>query len=142
MTAQQSEPVTGRTTVAGGARPLRAALNLDAAASGLLGILLAALGWTVLVELLGYPAGLLVPVGFFLVAYAGWLRYLATRPAVPRTGAGTVITGNLLWVVASLVLVLAGWFEPTGLGAGFVLVQAGAVAGFGLLQYRGLRSAG
>lgn len=142
MTAQQSEPAAGRTAPADSARALRGFLNLDAVASGLLGLLLALLGWGLLVELLGYPAGLLVPVGVFLVGYAIWLRYLATRQAVSRAGAGVVIFGNLLWVVASVVLVVAGWFDPTGFGVALVLVQAVAVAGFAVLQYGGLRNAG
>lgn len=141
MTTRQSWPEASRSEPAGNARVLRAYLNLDAAASGLLGLLLAVLGWGVLVDLLGYPAGLLVPVGAFLVGYAAWLRYLATRPAVSRAGASVVIVGNLLWVAASVVLVVAGWFGPTALGVAFVLVQAVAVAGFASLQYSGLRKA-
>jgi hypothetical protein len=141
MTARESRPVADQTTPADGARALRTFLNLDALASGLIGILLAALGWAVLVDLLGFPAGLLVPVGGFLVAYAVWLRYLATRPAVSRAGARVVIVGNLLWVLASAVLVLAGWFDPTPLGVAFVLAQAVAVAGLAVLQHSGLRTA-
>jgi hypothetical protein len=141
VTAQQLDPPAGGAISLAGSGPLRGSLNLDAAASGLLGLLLALFGWGVLVDLLGYPAGLLVPVGVSLAGYAAWLRFLATRPAVSRVGARIVIVGNLLWVVASVVLVLAGWFDPTGLGAAFVLLQAAAVAGFAALQYRGLRHA-
>jgi hypothetical protein len=115
---------------------------LDAVASGLLGMLLAVLGVAVLADLFGYPAALLVPAGVGLVVFAGWLVYSATRPAVSRAGAGVIIVGNLLWVVASVVLVLSGWSDPTALGVGFVLAQAAAVAGLAALQYAGLRRAG
>jgi hypothetical protein len=141
MTARQSEPAASR-TAPDPARALRTFLNLDAMASGPLGVLLAALGWGVLVDLLGYPAGLLVPVGGFLVGYAAWLRYLATRPTVSRAGTSVVVVGNLLWVAASVVLVVAGWFDPTELGVALVLVQAAAVAGLAVLQFRGQRMAG
>lgn len=41
-----------------------------------------------------------------------------------------------------MVLVVAGWFDPTELGVALVLVQAAAVAGLAALQYRGQRMAG
>jgi hypothetical protein len=124
-----------------GVRGLRAFLKLDALASGGLGVLLAAAGG-LLTDPLGLPTALLVPTGLFLVAYAGWLWYLATRPAVSPAAVRVVIAGNLLWIVASVTLVVAGWFSPTALGVGFVLAQAAAVAGFVAGQYAGLRRAG
>jgi hypothetical protein len=122
-------------------RGLRAFLKLDALGSGALGVLLAATGG-LLADPLGLPTGLLVPAGVFLVPYAGWLWYLATRPTVSPAAARVVVTGNLLWIVASVTLVAAGWFSPTALGIGFVLVQAAAVAGFVAGQYAGLRRVG
>jgi hypothetical protein len=141
MKARQADPAVGRAEQ-DSARALRIFLSLDATASVTLGVLLAALGAMVLAELLGYPPALLIPVGVGLVVFAGWLRYLATRPFVSRAGAGVVVVGNVLWVLTSVVLVLAGWFDPTTLGRGFVLVQAAAVAVFAALQYGGLRRAG
>ena len=123
------------------AGPLRASLKLDALGSGLLGAGLAAAAG-LLAEPLGLPVALLVPVGLFLVAYAGWLWYLATRPTLNRPAVRMVIAGNLAWVAASVALVAAGWFAPTGWGAAFVLAQAAAVVGFVTLQFRGLRRAG
>ncbi len=50
-----------------------------------------------------------------------------------------VIALNAGWVAASLLLLLAGWVEPNGLGYAFILGQAGAVAVLAEMQYVGLR---
>ena len=50
-----------------------------------------------------------------------------------------IIAFNLAWVVGSVVLVAAGWFELTVLGTAFVLLQAAAVALFACLEFVGLR---
>lgn len=126
--AQQATAPDGAVASGAGARALRAFLKLDALASGLLGALLAAAG-AALAEVLRLPVALLVPAGLGLVAYAGWLWYVATRPIVRRAAAWAVILLNELWVVASVVVVVAGWFSLTGLGTGFVLGQAVAVVG-------------
>lgn len=122
-------------------RGLRAFLKLDGLGSGALGVLLAATGG-LLTDPLGLPTGLLVPAGLFLVPYAGWLWYLATRPTVSLAAVRVVVLGNLLWIVASVTLVVAGWFSPTALGVGFVLAQAAAVVGFVAGQLAGLRRVG
>lgn len=141
MTTRQSGPDLGTREQVDGTRALRAYLTLDALASGLLGVLLAVLGAAVLDDLLGLPAALLVPAGIFLVVFAGWLRYLATRPVVSTGAADVVIVVNALWVIASVVLVVAGWFSLTALGVAFVLVQAATVALFAAMQVGGLRRA-
>jgi hypothetical protein len=121
-----------------GGRLLRLSLRLDAAASGALGVLLAA-GGALLDELLGIPTAVLVAVGGFLVAYAAALWLVGSRPEVSRPAARLVAAGNLLWVAASVVAVAAGWWSPTALGTGLVIAQAAAVALFAELQLTGLR---
>jgi hypothetical protein len=123
-----------------GDRLLRRSLNLDAVASGGLGLLLAAAG-SLLDEPLGIPASVLVPVGVFLVAYAAALWFVGSRPRVSRPAVLVVVVGNLLWVVASVVAAIAGWWSPTAVGTAFVLAQAAAVALFAELQFTGLRRA-
>jgi hypothetical protein len=125
---------------AGPDRFLRGALNLDAVASGGLGVVLAA-GGALLDGPLGLPASVLVPVGVFLVAYAAGLWFLGSRPQVSRPAVGVVAAGNLLWVAASVVAAAAGWWTPTTLGTVVVLAQAAAVALFAGLQLSGLRRA-
>jgi hypothetical protein len=121
-------------------RPLRLALRLDAAASAAMGLLLAA-GGALLEDPLGIPAAVLVPVGGFLLVYAAALWLLGSRPRLSRPAVEAVVAGNLAWVAASVVAAIAGWWSPTALGVGFVLVQAAAVAVFAELQISGLRRA-
>jgi hypothetical protein len=121
-------------------RPLRLSLDLDAVASGGLGVILAAAG-ALLDGPLGIPASVLVPVGLFLVVYAAGLWFLASRPQVRRPAVGVVVAGNLLWVAASVAAAAAGWWSPTTLGTVVVLAQAAAVLLFAGLQLSGLRRA-
>jgi hypothetical protein len=121
-----------------GGRLLRQSLKLDAAASGALGVLLAA-GGAVLDELLDIPAEVLVPVGGFLVVYAASLWFLGTRARVSRPAVWMVVVGNLLWAAASVVAAAAGWWSPTATGIAVVLAQAAAVVVFAELQFTGLR---
>jgi hypothetical protein len=125
---------------AGHDRFLRGALNLDAVASGGLGVVLAA-GGALLDGPLGIPASVLVPVGVFLVAFAACLWFLGSRPRVSRPAVGVVAAGNVAWVAASVAAAAAGWWSPTTLGTVVVLAQAAAVALFAGLQLSGLRRA-
>jgi hypothetical protein len=117
---------------------LRPALKLDAAASGALGVLALAAG-TVLDGLLGTPLALLVPVGLFLVVFAAFVWGVGARRRINRKAAWAVVAVNALWVLASVVVLLAGWFPLTVLGVAFVLAQAAAVFLFAYLQLLGLR---
>lgn len=86
MTTHETHPdrIAGR----GGDGLLRAALKLDAAASGAVGVLmLLAAGMVVgderpLVNLLGTPVALLAPAGLFLVAFAVFVWVSGTRRRV------------------------------------------------------------
>jgi len=123
---------------------VRAALKLDAAASGAVGVLmLLAAGMVVgnerpFVDLLGTPVALLASAGLFLVAFAAFVWVSGSRQRVGGTAARTVVAINALWVLASVAVVAAGPFSLTALGVSFVLVQA-AVALFAVLQSVGLR---
>jgi hypothetical protein len=46
---------------------------------------------------------------------------------------------NVLWVAASIGLLLSGWVAPTLLGYAFVIAQAVVVGAFAELQIIGLR---
>ncbi|MHA6791916.1 hypothetical protein ACVGVM_00090 [Pseudonocardia bannensis] len=136
MTAPSSPPV--RPAPAGRARLLRSALQLDALASGLLGIA-AVTAAPLLTELLGISPGLLRGAGAFLVVFAAALLALGSRPVVAAGGVRVVVALNIVWVLGSLVGLAAGWSALTTLGLAFVLVQAGAVAVLADLQWTGLR---
>ena len=121
-------------------RLLRRSLQLDAAASGGLGVLLAA-GGAVLDGPLGIPAAVLVAVGGFLVLYGAALWLLGLRPRLSRPAVKVVAAGNLVWVAASVLAVVAGWWSPTALGTVLMVAQAAAVALLTELQLTGLRRA-
>lgn len=108
------------------ARLLRQALALDAFACAGMGLLLATAA-TPLSPLLGLPEALLRGAGLALLPCALALAWLASRQTLPRIAVLAVIGVNLLWIADSLLVLVGGWFQPSGLGIGFVLAQAVAV---------------
>jgi hypothetical protein len=117
---------------------LRLALKFDALAAGGLGLALVALG-AVLDSTLGLPTSLLLPVGAFLLGWAGVVLYVGTRPAINRTAAWTIVALNALWLLDSVLVLVAGWYDVTGMGIAFVIAQALAVAVLTELQFTGLK---
>jgi hypothetical protein len=123
------------TSIATDSTPLRGALVLDATASGVMGaLLLLAAGR--LEPLLGLPSSLLRAVGFMLIPFAAFLLWLAPRATRLRAVVRSVVGGNVLWVVASILLLVSDRVDPTPLGTVFVALQAGAVAVFAFLENR------
>lgn len=112
-------------------------IQLDALMSGLSGLLLGAAA-PLLDEPLGVPIAFLVPLGLLLIAYAAVLMLLA-RAGAPAAGVKAVVAANALWVVASVVVVLADVLTLTITGTVVTLLQAGAVALLAALQARTLR---
>jgi hypothetical protein len=117
---------------------LRTVLKLDAAASGAMGVLLAA-GAGLLSGPLGSSVPVLVGVGLFLIAFAAAVWVVATRPTISRPAVWTLIVLNLVWVVESIVFATGD--APTGLGTVLVVAQAAAVVLFADLEFVGLRRA-
>lgn len=120
---------------------LRAVIAADAAACGLMGAAFA-FDAGLLAEPLGLTPAFMQPVGWFLLPYAAILALLATRPALPRAVVWTLVGFNVLWAVESVAVMALGWIQPSGLGVGFVAVQAFAALVVGDLQYIALRRAG
>jgi hypothetical protein len=87
----------------------------------------------------GLPGSLLRAVGVFLLPFAAVLLLLAPRAARALGLIRLIIAGNLLWIAASLVLIVATSATITLLGEAFVLGQAAAVAVFVYLEVRALR---
>lgn len=119
-------------------RLLRNALALDAAACAATGLLLAFAAGP-LSGPLGLPATFLIGAGVVLLPCAAILTWLSSCATLPRLTVLAVIGINLLWVADSIAILVAGWFSPTGLGIGFVLAQAGAVAVITELEVIGLK---
>ena len=118
---------------------LARALRIDAAASGVMGLLLAVAA-PALQAMFGLPSPLLRAVGLFLLPFAAGLLLLAPRSARMPGLVRLIVAGNLLWIAASLVLIAATRLTLTPLGEAFVLGQAAAVALFVYLEVRGLRA--
>ena len=127
----------GRSTAGDRGALLIRSIRLDALMSGASG-LLAAAGATALDGVLGVSTAFLVALGVFLLAYAAGLLALA-RAGAPTPGVWAVIVGNALWVVASVVTVLADWLTLTTAGTVVALAQAAAVALIAETQLVGLR---
>ena len=132
-----SATASGGRTAAQHRVPLVRWIHLDAVMSGTSGVLLAA-GAPLLDDVLGAPAAFLVPLGIFLLAYAGALVLLA-RDGAPAPGVVAVIAGNGLWAIASVVAVVADWLTLTTAGTVLTLVHAGAVALLADVQLVSLR---
>lgn len=117
---------------------LRAALLIDAAASGGMGLLLTA-GSGPLAGLTGLPHQLLIGAGLVCLAWSAIILWLGRRETLPSGWAWAVIALNAVWVVESALLLASGWVSPTTLGTAFVILQAALVAGFAEAQFIGLR---
>ena len=117
---------------------LRYALLADAIASGATGLLLIT-GADLLTGLLGLPMVLMREAGLLLVPYVAFVAFVGTREAMSRRAVQAIITLNVLWVAASIGLLVSGWVTPTVLGYAFVIAQAIVVGVFAELQLVGLR---
>ena len=117
---------------------LRRVLFADAATCIATGLLMM-LGPGLLEQFFGLPTDLLRYAGISLLPFAAFLVYLATRENLSQRVVWAVIVLNVLWTIDSILLLLSGWIEPTGLGNAFVIFQAFGVAIFAGLEYIGLR---
>ena len=136
MTSIRTAPAASPRPRAGGL--LRLALGLDAVVSGVNGAAYL-LGAALLDGPLGLSPGLLRGVGVFMLGYAAAVWFVATRRPVPVAAVEAVVGANLLWAVGSVVAAAVGIGSLTGLGAGWLVLQAAVVAGFAVLQIAGLR---
>lgn len=123
-----------RTPAAAGLRPVRLALGVDAAFSGLNGLVFLALSGP-LSDTLGLSQALLLGLGAFFTVYAAALAVVATRPRVPLSLVRLIAAGNGLWVLASLAAAATGVVDPgTTAGEVWVIAQALLVFDFAVLQ--------
>ena len=120
---------------------VRLALRLDAVVTGANGVAyLAAAG--LLDGPLGVEASTLRPIGAFLIVYVAIAVALVSRPERPSPAAvRVVIAANLIWAADSLIVLAAGWLDPSTGGAAWIALQALVVAGFAGLQAAALRNA-
>lgn len=120
-------------------RFLPAVLWADAASCLASGVLqLAATG--LLASTLGLPAALLAASGWVLIAVAAFAAWLASRRPVPPAGVYLLVAGNVGWVLGCMELAFTG-AALNGLGFGYLLFQAVAVAAIAALEWAGVRRA-
>lgn len=117
---------------------LRFAIRLDAVASGAVGSLLCVAAPTAAAQL-GAPTPAVIAIGVFCLGYALLLGALAQRPRLPLALPWTLVIGNALWALASVLLHYSDAIAPTPLASALLLAQAALVFGFAELQWLGLR---
>ncbi len=118
---------------------LRNLLWLDATTCAGFGAILA-LGSREIGALTQIPPAFLLYTGLALLPMAAAIATAAWPRAVDRRGARLIVTGNILWVVASALIVVAGWIEPNALGLALIAGQAVAVAALTTFEYGALRA--
>lgn len=116
---------------------LRAALVVDAAASGTIAFL-QLMAPHVAARAFGLPVELLIGSSALLGAWSAALFWLASGATVARAVVVAVVLANLLW--SGGCLALAALAPPrTALGVAVLILQAAGVVGFAAAQAVGLR---
>ncbi|MEN3321985.1 MAG: hypothetical protein V7643_5387 [Mycobacterium sp.] len=118
---------------------LRLAMRADAVITGVAGLAgIPVAGW--LAQLSGTSTTFEYGMAAFYIAYGVVVFGLAALPSVRRAGMG-VITANLLYTVAAVVLVVADVFPLTAAGVVLNLAAGVYTLVFAELQYQGWRRA-
>lgn len=73
-----------------------------------------------------------------MVPWVALLMIVITRPRLSVPWTGSVIAINVLWVLASILLLISDLVSPTSLGTAVLIAQAVLVAGFAAFQSTGL----
>ena len=142
MSSYASSPSHGSTLSAGAARYpawLRTVLWVDGI-TGLVSGLSSLAAPDMQATLLGLPAALVQISGLLVLGFVALIAaLLLAKPQPPLWGLRTLVAGNALWVVASVVVVELYWPTLNGLGVAYVLLQAAFVAVLAYLQARAMK---
>lgn len=121
---------------------LRRALQADTLLSGLSG-LIALIDAPLIANLLGFSSTAatrnVMLLGIGMLAWAALAFWVSTRPQHSRGLVFTIIEGNLLWVVGSILLLVTGWLPLSTSGKWTVAIVADLVGLLAILQYVGWR---
>ena len=85
------------------------------------------------------PDWALLIVGLTLLPFAYIVYRVATQSSIDIRAAKSIITMDIIWVVASFIFLLLAWNTLTVAGRWFVFLQAEAVATFAVFQTLGVR---
>jgi len=114
---------------------LRALLVVDTAMCLACGLLLTAAAGP-LSGLFALPEVVLRGAGLVLLPWGVFVGWCASQPG--RRAVLAVVVVNAIWAADSLLLLVSGWVAPNGLGIGFVVIQAAAIALLAVFQARSL----
>lgn len=117
---------------------LRQWLLLDAATCAGMGLLLVT-GASAVGQVTALPVPFLSYVGWLLLPLALMMAVFGIVTSIRYWGGFVVVAGNLLWVVASLILPLTGFVAPNAFGLALILGQALAVVILIALEIAALR---
>jgi len=78
-------------------------------------------------------------IGVGLLLWAALAFWISTRPQPSRGLVFTIIEGNLLWVLATIILLVSGWLPFSTTGNWAIAIVADVVGLLALLQYVGWR---
>ena len=117
---------------------LRLLLTVDALISGATGLAMI-LAAGVLEPVLSVPTAVLRSAGVMLLPFAAMVFVFSRAAQLTPARVRIVIALNVVWVVASILVLVTGWIQPTTLGLAFVVFQALVVAALAELQFTGLR---
>ncbi|MEO9903670.1 hypothetical protein [Nisaea sp.] len=113
---------------------VRRLIMLDAAVSAASTLLLL-MGADMLAESLGLPEQFLHAIGLILVPFVLLVGWTATREVPPQAVVWAIVSANAGWVVASVIVLIGPWLQPTALGNGFVIGQAVVVGLMAEMQF-------
>jgi hypothetical protein len=116
---------------------LRFAMRADATLTGFAGLAVAAAADPIS-SLTGLSSFEEYALGAFFVVYGLVVFSLAALPNLRRAGVGVVVA-NVVFTVAAVAVVAAGWLPLTAVGIAATLASGAYTALFGYLQYLGVR---
>jgi hypothetical protein len=119
---------------------LRKSLRANAAFSALSGLAFSLASGPVATFLGNVHPSIVLLVGVQLLFFAGVLVWLSSRSEIPPSLAIGVVVADLLWVVATIIVVYAGLF--TRGGEVLAAILAGVVLAMAMLQSIGVRRMG
>lgn len=93
-----------------------------------------------LANYMGVPSSMaLILIGIGLVGWSYLLFQQSRKTKINKTFAGMAIEADLIWVAASVALLLWGGLPLTTAGKWLIGISADVVLGFAVWQYFGLR---
>ncbi|WP_067722166.1 hypothetical protein [Nocardia yamanashiensis] len=133
--------ITASATSAAPVVPLRTALRLDGAGTGVFGIFMLAAA-RALRDPLGLPTAWSIPFGVAMLGGAIALLLIAGYPEIPVRLGYSVVAVNAASAVGLIALTWSGLIDLTGWGIAFLLIGAVFVAVFAALEWAGARALG